>query len=358
MNRRCPLCDQELPQGLDEHKLHAKMCQLVAPEITKEAKRLVEKESADLRCKLELEHKQRQRELERHARLAERKREREHAKALKEGAKQAKLAGAQQNEAKLERLQTQLNQDRARHRREKEQLLRTIEGMQRKLDTQTSEQRGNQAEVNLLAELKAAFPGDRIEPVPTGVKGADIIHHIMDGSTELGRIVYESKNVSTWQNAFVSKAKGYQTQYDTPYVMIVSRVFPKKKRSLCIQKDIPVVEPRMAIALAQILRDGVVEIGRLHLANAQRNGKAQELFNYVLSNEFATRFRQIQTCVDELRDQQKKEREWHEDAWQKEDKLFGQIDSRRREIETRIKNITREPASSNGRFKGVGAASS
>ena len=45
MNHRCPVCGQELPQGLDEHKVHAKMRQLAAPEIAKEAKRLAEKES-------------------------------------------------------------------------------------------------------------------------------------------------------------------------------------------------------------------------------------------------------------------------------------------------------------------------
>ena len=258
---------------------------------------------------------------------------REHQKALKEAEKQAKVVVAQQNQAKLERLQTEREQDRTRHHREKEQWRRKFEEMQRKLDTQTSEQLGNQAEVNLLAELKAAFPGDRFEPVKTGVKGADIIHHVMDGSKELGRIVYESKNVSSWQHAFVSKAKRYQTQYDTPYVLIVSRVFPLKERNLCILKDIPVVEPRMAIALAHILRDGVLEIGRLRLSNGQKSGKAQELFSYVLSSEFATRFRQMQGCVAELREQQTKERDWHENVWQKEAKLFDQIESRRREIE-------------------------
>src|SRR5262249_31525707 len=105
----------------------------------------------------------------------------------------------------------------------------------------------------LLAELKAEFPGDHIEPVRHGAKGADIIHDIMDGSKKLGRIVYESKNVSTWQNEFVTKAKRYQTQYNTPYVLIVTRVLPRRKRGLCIVKDVPVVEPRMALDLAAIL---------------------------------------------------------------------------------------------------------
>jgi hypothetical protein len=111
----------------------------------------------------------------------------------------------------------------------------------------------------------------------------------------------------------------------------------------------------MAVALAAILRDGIAEIGKLRLSNAGRGEKAQELFDYVLSDEFATRFRQIQDSVQALREQQDKERDWHENAWQKQASLFDQIESRRREVETRIKNITRE-ARKNGRFRVVGAA--
>ena len=55
--------------------------------------------------------------------------------------------------------------------------------------------------------LKQAFLGDRIERISRGVKGADIIHSIMDGARLCGTIIYESKNVSTWNNAFVSQAK-------------------------------------------------------------------------------------------------------------------------------------------------------
>jgi hypothetical protein len=105
----------------------------------------------------------------------------------------------------------------------------------------------------------------------------------------------------------------------------------------------------MAVALAAILREGIAEIGKLRLSNAARGDKAQELFDYVVSDEFATRFRQIRDNVEALREQQDKERDWHENSWQKQTSLFDQIESRRREVETRIKSITRE-ASKNGRL--------
>lgn len=80
----------------------------------------------------------------------------------------------------------------------------------------------------------------------------------------------------------------------------------------------------------------------MRLSNTAREGKAQELFEYVLSDEFVTRFRQIRESVQALREQQHKERDWHENAWQTHSKLYDQIDSRRRDIEERIKAITHD----------------
>ncbi len=300
--RICPLCGQALPQGVDEHKLQARMKQLAAPEVAKEARRLAAKQMDESRKELEADH------------------------------------------------QELLRQERARHRRENEQLQRKVAELSRKLDNQTSQQLGEQAELDLLAELKAAFPEDHIEAVGHGTKGADIIHDVMDGPKKLGRIVYESKNVLNWQDTFVSTAKRYQTQYSTPYVLIVTRVLPRRKRGLCILKDIPIVEPQMAIALAAILRESIADIGKLRLSNTARDGKAQELFTYVCSDEFATRFRQISDSVQALREQQRKERNWHEKAWQTQSRLHDQMDSSPREVKERIKSITRE-VRTNGRSR-------
>lgn len=343
MNRRCPVCEQELPRGLDEHTLRDRLQKLAAPEVAREARSQADRLVEVATRKILAQH---QREL----RQAELRTSREVNRARREAEKQAKHAAAQQNQNKLDRLELERNMDRARHLREMDQMKRKLEEACRKADKLTSDQLGNQAEVNLYAELRAEFPGDNIEQVRHGAKGADIIHDVMDGNKKMGRIIYESKNVSTWQNEFVNKAKRCQTQYNTPYVLIVTRMFPRRKRGICIVKDIPVVEPRMAIALAAIIREGIAEIGRMRLSNTARGDKAADLFNYVLSDEFVTRFRQIRESVQSLREQQNKERDWHENAWQTHTKLYDQIDSRRRDIEERIKAITREVRSQgNGR---------
>jgi len=125
------------------------------------------------------------------------------------------------------------------------------------------------------------------------VKGADIVHEVMDGSKVVGRIIYESKNTSIWQNGFIAQAKKYQTQYETPHVLIVTRVFPSKRKGLCVVRDIPVVERRTAVALATIIREGVIEIAKLRLSGKFHDEKSQELFEYIVGHKFCTRFREM-----------------------------------------------------------------
>jgi hypothetical protein len=168
-----------------------------------------------------------------------------------------------------------------------------LDNLSRKLEKQSGEQLGAEAELDLFTELKHAFPGDRIERIGRGVKGADIVHQVMDGTKVAGRIIYESKNTSDWTKSFIAQAKKYQTQYETPHVLIVSRVFPSKEKGLCVVKDIPVVERRTAVALATVIREGVIEIAKLKLSGKFHDEKSQELFEYIVGDKFCTRFREM-----------------------------------------------------------------
>lgn len=267
----------------------------------------------------------------------------------------ARLA-AKQNHSEMERLKLVRERERARHEAETARLQQTVEALSRKLERQTSQQRGDEGEVDLFAALKGQFPEDRIERVGKGVRGADVIHRVIVNSREVGRIVFESKNVASWQNAFLIKAKRCQSQYSTPYVVIVTRAFPRNRRGFCVFKGIPIVEPSMAVALACILRDAIAEIGELRVASSGRDDRAKQLMAYILSDEFRTRFEHVAESVASLRELQERERDWHENTWQKQADLFDELDSRRREIGARIKGITRDAAvARKPRLVGVGS---
>ena len=82
--------------------------------------------------------------------------------------------------------------------------------MQRKLEGKTANELGEGSEIDLFEQLKDAFEGDRIQRVPKGVNGADVIHEVIHNGKVCGKIVYDAKNRNAWQNEFVIKLKRRQ----------------------------------------------------------------------------------------------------------------------------------------------------
>jgi hypothetical protein len=372
MPDKCPLCGQVLPAAMEERVLHNKLEKLKSSAaqaaLESQRKKLQEGFESELIATREVARQQAEREFRKELRESrealakvEERLEAQVEKARKLGASQAERSmkgqledlnrqlrdAEKQRAAEVKRVKEQAanaarEHAEVRHTVELSRLQTKVDELNRQLEKKSGEQFGEEGELDLLTELEMAFPRDKIERVTRGVKGADIVHLVMDGDEEAGRIVYESKNVSAWQNAFITQAKKYRTQYETPYVMVVSRVFPKKQRGMCEVDDVPVVEPRLATTLAGVMREGILEIAKLRLTKVDADEKAQELFSYVVGNEFQTRFRDVADAVEKLTESQKCERTWHENNWTKQSLLHARIESRHREINAKLQSIAKD----------------
>ena len=371
MPRCCPLCGQVLPAAMDEQVLHAKLDKMKSTAVqaaTKAARRELEDEFKS-RLTTATVNAQKQAEIRFSGDLRNMKKKLETAEQSTakrvEDARRAATAEAgrlvkgqvddlnkklREAEAKRNAEVAKAKREAAEDAREKEQLKHTLEmsrlqskvdNLNRQLEKKSGEQFGEEGELDLYAELVKAFPRDEIKRIGRGVKGADILHTVMDGNREAGCIVYESKNVSAWQNTFITQAKKYHAQYETPYVMIISRVFPKKQRGMCVVEDVPVVEPRLATTLAAVMREGILEIAKHRLTKVGADEKARELYAYVVGNEFQTRFRDMADAVEGLQSIQKAERTWHENQWSKQSRLHAQIESRHREVNAKLQLIAK-----------------
>lgn len=399
--RRCPLCGQPLPEALTQIQLNSRLQELASPAVAEERKRLhqdlenrlsaerklvrqrterelqgqmtvlkkraekIQQESEDLLRRERAEFDRRLRSEKVVARrAAESELKGQVAGALKRAAQaeaeakkkieinqktielrlrkemaQTLRANTRESALKLEKLQAERERDRLRHEGETARLQGQLDALSRKLDKMSGEQLGDEGELDLIAALEGAFPKDRLERIGRGQRGADVVQHVIEGASTVGRIVYENKNVSVWTNTFVKQAEKYRTQYETPYVMIVSRAFPKKQKDFCVVGEIPVVSPRMAVALASVMREGVIAIGRLRLTGAGRDQKAHELLQYVIGDKFSTRFKTIVDCVDDLRQHQTKERNWHENAWETQSSMHERIAKCHREISAQLDTV-------------------
>lgn len=167
MSSLCPLCSQPIPEASDQNELQSRIQKLASPALVLEKNRLKEEfESQLVAARKEVEDR-----LE------------------KEVTKSVRLA-TRENQAKLEKLQTEREREKVRHEADTARVQGKLDDLSRKLEKQSGEQLGAEAELDLFTELRHAFPNDKIERIGRGVKGADIVHQIMDGTKVAGRIVY------------------------------------------------------------------------------------------------------------------------------------------------------------------------
>lgn len=375
------MCLQPLPTGINEAAIQARIQKLAAPTLESEKKRLQEEYSAKLRATEDETRQKLQRKFQLSLRAAETRarqdaerrakaqladvkkranqaearirkefdqaRKQEQVRLKREAALDARR-DAQQSEAALEKLKIQHNRERIRYEESIGNLKGQLEDVSRKLEKRSGEQFGTEAERDLHKELTDAFPGDRIGRIGRGVKGADIEHKVMDGAKVAGIIVYESKNTSKWDKKFIAQAKKYRTQYMTPHVMIVSRVLPPKHTGLCVQSGVPVVDVCMAVELATIIREGVIEIAKLKLTGSFNEDKSRELYEYVVSDKFCTRFRQIADQIVSLQELQNREKTSHERVWEEESRIHETIRGSHVTVEAQIDAIVKGGSSKRG----------
>lgn len=272
--------------------------------------------------------------------------------AVKKAQKEAARVAARMSRKEFDLLKERAAKERAQHTAETGRLKSKLDELSLKLDRQTSEQMGEMTEADALAALRRSFPHDDIQRIERGIRGADILHKVIVDGAEVGRLVYECKNATSWQNEWLTKARRYRTEYQTPWVVIASRCFPRREKWFVVERGIPVIELRLIVKLAEVIRSAVVEIGSLRLTSVGRHTKAEQMFDYVLGDHFVSRFKSIAEAVVALRTQQDKERQWHSEAWAKEARLYDEVDGGRREIAAQLRAIAEAPAKAGLRVVG------
>ena len=152
----------------------------------KELKEARDNERALLRTKAELQEQAEKAELEAQRRLSE-----EREKIRK---------GAQDLVLEEHRLKD------AEKNKQLEDMRRQIEDLKRKAEQGSQKLQGDVQQIELEKVLRERFPRDEIEPVKSGVRGADILQKVTSDCGQLcGTILWESKRVRNWSNKWIDK---------------------------------------------------------------------------------------------------------------------------------------------------------
>jgi hypothetical protein len=220
--------------------------------------------------------------------------------------------------------------------------------MQRKLEGKSAHELGEGSEVDLFEQLRTAFEGDRIQRVPKGVNGADVIHEVIHNNKVCGKIIYDAKNRDAWQNGFATKLRADKLAQGADHAILSSNKFPKDKSQIHCQDGVIVANPARVLAIVEILRDQLVRMHELRISNEERGHKTVALYAFITSEPFKQLVEQVEAQAGKMLDLDTKEQEAHRRTWDQRGKLIRSVQKARADLTFEIDRIIGTAEGSNG----------
>ena len=126
-----------------------------------------------------------------------------------------------------------------------------IEELKRKAEQGSQQLQGEVLELQLESLLGGKFPLDRIDPVPKGQHGGDILHHvIMPSGLSCGTILWETKRTKTWIDGWLAKLRNDQRSAKAEIAVIVSAILPKGVETFDQVDSVWITHPRAILPVA------------------------------------------------------------------------------------------------------------
>ena len=232
---------------------------------------------------------------------------------------------------------------KAAFNREREGYQVKLKDLERQLQRQTAQELGEGAEIDLFEALVEAFPEDRIFRVPRGSAGADIHHEVRASGDPCGLIVYDSKNRQAWQYSFAEKLRTDQLEAKADHAILTTAAFPSGHRELCIESEVIVVSPARAVAVAQLLRYALIRMRLLTLSTREKATKMGQLYQFMTSESFWQRFREIEGTVQAVLDVDAEEKKAHDRVWRDRGRLLMKQKHLVQELDLEIDGILQNP---------------
>jgi hypothetical protein len=214
-----------------------------------------------------------------------------------------------------------------------------VADLHRKLEGKTAHELGEGSEIDLFEQLRQAFAGDRIQRVPKGVNGADVIHEVVHNGRVCGKIVYDAKNRDAWQNGFAVKLNADKLAQGADHAILSSNKFPKDKREIHLQDGVIVAAPGRVPAIVEILRDQLVRLSELRVSNEERGSKTEALYGFITSEHCKQLIGQVEAQAGKMLDLDTREQEAHRRLWDTRKKLIHSVQKARSDLSFEIDRI-------------------
>lgn len=207
-----------------------------------------------------------------------------------------------------------------------EQLRKTIEELKRKSEQGSQQTQGDALENNIKEILQREFFQDTIDDVPTGIKGADLIHNIKNNlGQDSGTILWEIKNTKAWNNDWIKKLKDDQAKSQAELCILVTRTLPDGIENFAFQDGVWITHTSYAIEVARLTRKYILDLSHAKDSQANKGSKMELLYDYLSSKQFKNRIENIVSAFETMRTDLEKERRAMERIWAKRSKEIDRV---------------------------------
>ncbi|MCC7211240.1 MAG: DUF2130 domain-containing protein [Candidatus Brocadia sp.] len=203
---------------------------------------------------------------------------------------------------------------------------KALDEAKRKAHQGSMQTQGEVLELDLESLLKSQFPVDEIEPVPKGIKGADIVQRVHDrGGRFCGTIIWESKHTKAWNDGWLSKLKDDQREVKAEIAVLVTETMPKGIERFSQVGGVWVTSYVLSIALASVLRTSLIDLAQLKSSLVGKSEKMEVLYNYLSGSEFRQRIEAIVESFQSMKEDLEQEKRATAKMWAKREKQIERV---------------------------------
>lgn len=205
-------------------------------------------------------------------------------------------------------------------------MLKQIEDLRRKAEQGSQQAQGEVLELDLENLLAENYPGDVVEPVPKGIRGADILQKVFTrGGRYCGTIVWESKRTKAWNNDWIPKLKDDQREINADVAVIVSEAMPEGVRTFGLVNGVWVASVTLALPLAEVLRQGIIQVAASRTSAVGKSEKMETLYEYLSGSEFKHKVEGIVEAFLAMKDDLESEKRAMNRLWAKREKQIERV---------------------------------
>lgn len=213
---------------------------------------------------------------------------------------------------------------------EKEQLIaamqKQIEDLKRRAEQGSQQLQGEVQELELESLLRSRFPRDTVEPVPKGEFGGDALQRVVGPLGQVcGTILWESKRTKNWSDGWLAKLRDDQRAAKAEISVLVSQVLPKGVETFDLIEGVWVAHPRVAIPVAIMLRQSLVELAIARQASEGQQTKMEMLYSYLTGPRFRQRVQAIVEAFSNMKEDLDKEKKAITKQWAKRDEQIERV---------------------------------